>query len=109
MIDTRTTIFFIQIKDLADVYCLIPSYLLMILPSLLWCIIDRSVAELNNGLAKISHCAQQWKMNFNLYPSKQAQEVIQGEFTATNSNANIWKTKNMLLHFYCVFEIYIKF
>ena len=29
------------------------------------------------------------------------------EFTATNSNEIIWKTKNILLHFYCIFKIYI--
>ena len=33
---------------------------------------DSSAAELNSGLAKIRHWAQQWKMSFNLDPSKQA-------------------------------------
>ena len=37
---------------------------------------DSSAAELNNDLAKVSYLAQQWKMNFNPDPSKQAQEVI---------------------------------
>ena len=37
---------------------------------------DSSAAELNNGLAKISHWAQQWKMIFNTDPRKQAHEVI---------------------------------
>ena len=32
--------------------------------------------ELNNDLVKISRWAYQWKMNFNLDPRKQAQEVI---------------------------------
>ena len=31
--------------------------------------------ELNNDLVKISRWAYQWKMSFNLDPSKQAQEV----------------------------------
>ena len=37
---------------------------------------DRSAAELNNDLAKISYWVQQWKMSFNPDPSKQAQEII---------------------------------
>ena len=32
--------------------------------------------ELNNYLVKINRWAYQWKMSFNLDPSKQAQEVI---------------------------------
>ena len=32
--------------------------------------------ELNNYLVKINRLAYQWKMSFNLDPSKQAQEVI---------------------------------
>ena len=35
--------------------------------------------------------------------------VVIGEFTATNSDTIIWKTKNVLLHCYCIFGIYIKF
>ena len=33
----------------------------------------------------------------------------QGEITATISNVVIWKTKDILLLFYCIFGIYIKF
>ena len=33
--------------------------------------------------------------------------VNKGEFTATNSNAIIWKSKNILLQFCCIFEINI--
>ena len=38
--------------------------------------ITTSANELNNNLKKISDWAFQWKMSFNLDPSKQAQEVI---------------------------------
>ena len=38
--------------------------------------INTSAALLNNDLRKISIWAFQWKMSFNLDPSKQAQEVI---------------------------------
>ena len=38
--------------------------------------INSSAAELNNDLAKISYWAHQWKMSFNLDPSKKGQEVI---------------------------------
>ena len=31
------------------------------------------------------------------------------EFTATDSNAIIWKTKTILPHFYCIFGIWIEF
>ena len=37
---------------------------------------DSSSTELNNNLAKITHWAQQWKMNFDLDSSKQAQDLI---------------------------------
>ena len=33
----------------------------------------------------------------------------QEEITATISNVVIWKTKDILLLFYCIFGIYIKF
>ena len=35
-----------------------------------------NTTNLNIGLNKIKNWALQWKMNFNLDPSKQAQEVI---------------------------------
>ena len=35
-----------------------------------------SANELNNDLKKLSDCAFQWKISFNLDPNKQAQEVI---------------------------------
>ena len=38
--------------------------------------ITTSANELNNNLKKISDWAFQWKMSFNLDPSKRAQEVI---------------------------------
>ena len=37
--------------------------------------IDSFAAQLNNDLANLSHWAYQWKMSFNLDPSKQAEEV----------------------------------
>ena len=36
----------------------------------------RSANKLNNGLAKISNCASQWKRNFNPDLNKEAQEII---------------------------------
>ena len=36
---------------------------------------NTSTTNLNNDLNKIKNWAIQWKMNFNLDPSKQAQEV----------------------------------
>ena len=40
--------------------------------------IDSSAAELDNGLAKISHWLHQWKMSFNPDSSRQAHEFISG-------------------------------
>ena len=37
---------------------------------------NTTAKELNNDLVKINRWAYQWKMSFNLDPSKQAQEVI---------------------------------
>ena len=38
--------------------------------------INTSASALNEALEKISNWAFQWKMNFNLDPNKQAQEII---------------------------------
>ena len=38
--------------------------------------INTSANELTNDLAEINHSTFQWKMNFNLDPSKQTQEVM---------------------------------
>ena len=38
--------------------------------------INRSANELNCDLEKVSNWAYQWKMQFNLDPNKQANEVI---------------------------------
>ena len=38
--------------------------------------VNTSVKELNDDLKEINDWAFQWKMSFNLDPSKQAQEVI---------------------------------
>ena len=38
--------------------------------------ITTSTVSLNNDITKISEWAVQWKMNFNLDPSKQAQELL---------------------------------
>ena len=38
--------------------------------------INKSVAELNTGLEKISQWAYQWKMQFNPIPNKRANKII---------------------------------
>ena len=37
---------------------------------------NKSVTELNTDLEKISQWSYQWKMQFNLDPKKQANEII---------------------------------
>ena len=42
-----------------------------------------STVGLNNNLTKIFKCAGQWKMNFNLDPSKQAHELLFSQKTSS--------------------------
>ena len=57
--------------NLIPFYRLIPSYLLMILPCFLRCMIEIALQpERNNNLAKISHWGKQWKISLNPDPNK---------------------------------------
>ena len=70
-------LFSIYINDLADV--LSSNAKLFADDTSLFSVVhnaNTTAKELNNDLVKISRWAYQWKMSFNLDPSKQAQEVI---------------------------------
>ena len=47
--------------------------------------INKSVAERNTDLVKISQWAYQWKMQFNHDPSKQANKIIFSRKLASNN------------------------
>ena len=47
----------------------------------------KSASNLNDDLEKISYWAYQWKMQFNPYPNKQANEVIFSRKTSSNNLA----------------------
>ena len=69
-------LFFIYINDLSD--DLTTNVMLFADDTSLFSILhnmNTSTTNLNNDLNKIKNWAIQWKMNFNLDPSKQAQEV----------------------------------
>ena len=73
----RRLLFFIYINDLSD--DLTTNVKLFVDDTSLFSIVHNmsmSIINLNNDLNKIRNWAIQWKMNFNLDPSKQAQEVI---------------------------------
>ena len=75
--DTRTTIFFIYTNNLVDK--LSSNIKLFADNTSLFSVVHNrgsSAAELDDDSAKIRHWEQQWKMNFNPDPCKQAQEVV---------------------------------
>ena len=69
--------FLIYINDLSDNLASNPK--LFADDTLLFSVVknvDASNIDLNNNLKKIGEWAFQWKMSFNLDPTKQAQELI---------------------------------
>ena len=58
---------------------------------------NTTAKELNNDLVKISRWAYQWKMSFNLDPSKQAQEVTFSTKTKKEYHPSIAFNNNNVL------------
>ena len=80
--------------------------------------INKSVAELNTGLEKISQWAYQWKMQFNPNPNKQANEIIFSRKLVSNnlshppaklSNNNITRCPNFVKHLEVVLDSNLNF
>ena len=62
--------------------------------------ITTSTVSLNNDLTKISEWAVKWKMNFNLYPSKQAQELLFSRKTSSKPYPSLTFNDNPVHQFH---------
>ena len=77
--------------------------------------INSTTTNINSDLNKISDWAFQWKMNFNLDPNKQAQEVIfSGKFSKINHlcllfNQNLVKSSSTRKHLGMVLDTKLDF
>ena len=58
--------------------------------------VDASNIDLNNDLKKIGERAFQWKMNFNLDPTKQAQELIFSRKVQTTNHPPLFFNENVI-------------
>ena len=58
--------------------------------------VDASNIDLNNDLKKIGERAFQWIMNFNLDPTKQAQELISSRKVQTTNHPHLFFNENVI-------------